>query len=435
MLDTRDYFLLWGPPGTGKTSQMLRNYADWIFKNTDENLLLLAYTNRAVDEICEALESLGDDVKKAYLRIGSRYSTGEVYANQLLASKTEHVHTRKELLEVLGSHRIFVSTLASLSNNLQLLQLKKFRRVVIDEASQILEPMLAGLLPQFEQFILIGDHKQLPAVVVQDAGQSEVSDEKLHEIGLQNLRNSLFERLYRRCIDQGWTWAYDHLSHQGRMHEEIMRFPGEHFYEGKLKILPENIALSQKQKAPLLTQTIDCQHEWEASVLKKRLVFLPTPIDRESPSRKTNRHEAELIAGLVKFFQKNDLPVNGDEQSRSEFGTNNERRKSIGIITPYRAQIAQIQEVLQSEGIDCSGLTIDTVERYQGGARDIILISLCTNVASQMETLVSLSEEGVDRKLNVALTRAREHVVVVGNEELLLRNEVYRTLIRWCREG
>ena len=132
--------------------------------------------------------------------------------------------------------------------------------------------------------------------------------------------------------------------------------------------MPENIALSQKQKAPLLTQTIDCQHEWEASVLKKRLVFLPTPIDRESPSRKTNRHEAELIAGLVKFFQKNDLPVNGDEQSRSEFGTNNERRKSIGIITPYRAQIAQIQEVLQSEGIDCSGLTIDTVERYQGGA-------------------------------------------------------------------
>ncbi len=436
MLDTRDYFLLWGPPGTGKTSQMLRNYAGWIFKNTDENLLLLAYTNRAVDEICEALESLGEDVKDAYVRIGSRYSTGEDFENQLLTSKTSDIKTRKELLEILGSHRIFVSTLASLSNNLQLLKLKKFRRVVIDEASQILEPMLVGLLPQFEQFILIGDHKQLPAVVVQDEQQSAVSDEKLHEIGLQNLRNSLFERLYRRCVEQGWTWAYDHLSHQGRMHEEIMRFPAEHFYEGKLKILPENIPVSQKQKAPLPAQASDFQHDWEEVVLKKRLVYLSTPIDGESPSRKTNRHEAELIAGLVRFFQKISdfgfqISENGDVPPKSEI----QNPKSIGIITPYRAQIAQIQEVLQREGIDCNGLTIDTVERYQGGARDIILISLCTNFASQMETLVSLSEEGVDRKLNVALTRAREHVVVIGNEELLARNEVYRKLMAWCREG
>lgn len=90
---------------------------------------------------------------------------------------------------------------------------------------------------------------------------------------------------------------------------------------------------------------------------------------------------------------------------------------------------------MQREGIDCASITIDTVERYQGGARDIILISLCTNAASQMETLVSLSEEGVDRKLNVALTRAREQVVVLGNEDLLSRNEVYRRLIAWTRKG
>jgi DNA replication ATP-dependent helicase Dna2 len=427
MLATRDYFLLWGPPGTGKTSQMLRHYAGWIFENTDENLLLLAYTNRAVDEICEALESLGDGVKNAYLRIGSRYSTGEAFENQLLERKTSEVKNRRELREILDNHRIFVSTLASLSNNFQLLQLKKFRRVVIDEASQILEPMLVGLLPQFEQFILIGDHKQLPAVVVQGVESSAVSDEKLQQIGLQNLRNSLFERLYRRCAEQGWHWAYDHLSHQGRMHEEIMRFPGELFYEGKLKILPEHIASAQRQKAPLTASASDKYFDWQELVVRKRLVFLPTPVDRQSPSRKTNRHEALLIARLVAFFQKNfSIPENQDTVTRSS--------QTIGIITPYRAQIAQIQEALQQESIDSTGLTIDTVERYQGGARDIILISLCTNAASQMETLVSLSEEGVDRKLNVALTRAREHVVVVGNEELLQRNEVYRKLIFWCRE-
>ncbi|MBK9017009.1 MAG: AAA family ATPase [Saprospiraceae bacterium] len=420
MLFAPDYFLLWGPPGTGKTSQMLRHFAKWIFENTDENLLLLAYTNRAVDEICEALESIGPAVKDAYLRIGSRYSTSEQFENQLLTSKIAGVTTRKGLLEVVGRHRIFVSTLASLSNNQELLKLKKFRRVAIDEASQILEPVLAGLLPQFEQFVLIGDHKQLPAVVVQPPEASAVTDEKLLGIGLQNLRNSLFERLFRRCTEQGWHWAYDLLSHQGRMHEDIMRFPGEHFYEGKLRILPADTPVSQKQTAPLAAQLADSPHDWQRMVQRQRFVFLNTPIDRQSPSRKTNRHEAELLAQLVKFFQSPQFSI-----LNSQF--------SIGIITPYRAQIAQIQEVMQREGIDCASITIDTVERYQGGARDIILISLCTNAASQMETLISLSEEGVDRKLNVALTRAREQVVVVGNEELLMRNEIYRRLIEWAR--
>jgi DNA replication ATP-dependent helicase Dna2 len=425
MLSAQDYFLLWGPPGTGKTSQMLKQYAGWVFKNTDENLLLLAYTNRAVDEICEALDGLGEVVKGAYLRIGSRYSTGEAFQHQLLSEKIGTVATRSELKEVLGRHRIFVATLASLSNNLELLKLKKFRRVVVDEASQILEPMLVGLLPQFEQFVLVGDHKQLPAVVVQPPSASAVDDEQLHGIGLQNLRNSLFERLYRRCCEQGWHWAYDHLSHQGRMHQDIMRFPGEHFYEGKLRILPNGIPISKKQAAALVFNGIDFHNDWQKNVLQRRLAFLPTPIDWRSPSRKTNRHEAELLAELVKLFQKAYPPSSPSSTSA--------HRYSIGIITPYRAQIAQIQEVLQKENINCEGLTIDTVERYQGGARDIILISLCTNAASQMDSLVSLSDDGVDRKLNVALTRAREHVVVLGNEELLRQNLVYGKLIDFCK--
>ena len=74
-------------------------------------------------------------------------------------------------------------------------------------------------------------------------------------------------------------------------------------------------------------------------------------------------------------------------------------------------------------------LTIDTVERYQGGARDIILISLCLNHPTQLFSLVSLSEDGVDRKLNVALTRARQHLVVIGNAEILAQNEIYKNLM------
>ena len=92
---------------------------------------------------------------------------------------------------------------------------------------------------------------------------------------------------------------------------------------------------------------------------------------------------------------------------------------SIGIITPYRAQIAQIRQQLLAENIDVESLTIDTVERYQGGARDIILISLCTNNFAQLDALVSMSEEGVDRKLNVALTRARKHLVILGQSRII----------------
>ncbi len=87
---------------------------------------------------------------------------------------------------------------------------------------------------------------------------------------------------------------------------------------------------------------------------------------------------------------------------------------------------------LQQKGIDVDLITIDTVERYQGGARDIIIISLSTNTVNQFRSLISLSEEGVDRKLNVALTRAREQLIILGNGDLLSGNEVYRELMGVC---
>lgn len=414
MLSAQEYFLLWGPPGTGKTSQMLKSYAKWIFENTEEDLLLLAYTNRAVDEICEALGSINEEVNENYIRIGSRYSTDKSFHSSLLTNKIAGVNKRSQLIEILNKHRIYVSTLASLSNNQELLSLKKFRRVVIDEASQILEPALVGLLPKFEQFILIGDHKQLPAVVVQDEDKSQVGHPKLHELGIKNLRNSLFERLYLRCQKMGWDWAYDQLSHQGRMHEDIMTFPSVYFYESKLKTLPDN--LLPKQSAPLYTQPTNLENTNTQIIENQRIAFVDTPIDDEAPNRKTNQFEALEIAKLVQFFKSN-------------------FDQSIGIITPYRAQIALIKKTLLTSNINCDSITIDTVERYQGGARDIILISLCTNSISQLETLVSLSEEGVDRKLNVALTRARERVIVVGNEGLLNRNKIYSDFIGQCKNG
>jgi DNA replication ATP-dependent helicase Dna2 len=413
---SKDYFLLWGPPGTGKTSVMLKHLVGYFLKNTDENILLLAYTNRAVDEICEAIESLGDWVKTNYIRIGSRYATAPQYHEQLLDFKIGQIKTRKELKEVIQGHRVFVATVASMSGKQELFQLKKFHRVMIDEASQILEPLLVGLLPHFEHFTLIGDHKQLPAVVTQSEIESKIEDEELNSIGLKNLRNSLFERLYKRAVKEEWTGAYDVLSHQGRMHQEIMVFPSETFYERKLKILPEGMNQFQVQNIDFQSHT--SKNRIDKALRERRVLFINTDRDTTNNFNKTNAHEAHLIGDLVQSFE---------ELYRENGRTFHPL--SIGVITPYRAQIAQIQAVLRDRNFDIDKITIDTVERYQGGARDVILLSLCTNEASQLASLVSLSEEGVDRKLNVALTRARQHLVVVGNAEILQGSPIYKWFV------
>jgi DNA replication ATP-dependent helicase Dna2 len=150
IISAEEYFLLWGPPGTGKTSKMLHHLVQYFLTETKENLLLLAYTNRAVDEICEAIEAIGPAIKSQYLRIGSNYGTHPQYQDQLLQNAIEAVQTRRELRQLITERRIFVGTVASVSGKEELFALKSFDRVIIDEASQLLEPLLIGLLPRFK---------------------------------------------------------------------------------------------------------------------------------------------------------------------------------------------------------------------------------------------------------------------------------------------
>lgn len=416
-----DYFLLWGPPGTGKTTVMLHHLVHHLLEHSNENLLLLAYTNRAVDEICESIERIGNGFRQ-YLRIGSRYGTAARYQDRLLQVLTERIHTRQELRELLDSHRIVVGTVASMAGRTELFHLKRFDRIVIDEASQILEPMIMGLLPRAPRVLLIGDHRQLPAVVAQSPEDTRTDDPLLTDIGLRDLSTSLFERLFLRAQEKQWHHAYAMLTYQGRMHHSIMAFPSRHFYDDQLQILPDGIAHRLTQEAPLQLQLPAEADETLALLAGQRLVFYPTPTDRSSTDYKTNRHEAELLVRLVQFYESL-YRVNGEPLAD----------RDIGIITPYRAQIALIRSHLAGAGLDPDHYTVDTVERYQGGARRIILLSLCTNAPHQVQTLSRLSQEGVDRKLNVAMTRAREHLVILGHPGLLEQQPVYHKLIEHCR--
>lgn len=414
-----DYFLLWGPPGTGKTSQMLHHLVRHLLDNSQESILLVAYTNRAVDEICESLERIitpeGTPFTN-YLRIGSRYGVAPRFEARLLQVQSQEINRRTALKELIQGTRIVVGTVASVGGKGALFALKQFDRIVVDEASQILEPLLAGLLPRAPRALLIGDHRQLPAVVQQGSGATRVPDEHLRDIGLTDLSTSLFERLYLTAQRQGWHWAYDQLSHQGRMHRDIMAFPARHFYQGQLDILPPTIAHHRTQLRPL--SFAPAAAPLSRAISNQRLLFLPAKPDLRSADPKVNGYEAEIMVDLIRAFT--DLYADTDQPITAG---------DIGIITPYRAQIAHIRGHLFAAGLRGEDYMVDTVERYQGGAKRIILISLCTNEDQQIQLLSQISEEGVDRKLNVAMTRAREHLVLVGCPSILRQSMVYSALL------
>ena len=406
-----DYYLIWGPPGTGKTSIVIRSLLDYYYNYTELNVLLLAYTNRAVDEICSAIS---EPSKDNYIRIGSRYSTHSDYKEHLMSNLTQDVKNRKGLLELFDEHRVFVSTVSSYLGKNEIKKLKTFDVVIVDEASQLLEPMIIGLLSKATKFILIGDHKQLPAVVAQSDKKAYTNNALLkNKLGISDLRISLFERLYKQCQKAGWEWSIGALMMQGRMHRDILNYVSEQFYESKLKILPHIRRLSSSPLFKFKT-------EKEKLLVENRMLFINTPIDYNI-SEKTNQREAKLVVDIILSW-------------RSLYADNaiDFHDMSIGVITPFRSQIALIKKLLSEYPSISNMITVDTIERYQGGARDIILFSMAVNQAEALDRMSNVSEEGIDRKLNVALTRSKEHIVVLGSKDVLSHNKDYRTLMESC---
>lgn len=406
----QDHYLLWGPPGTGKTSILLRNFVAQKLSQKDNRLLLVGYTNRAVDEICSALLSIDHLEESQILRIGSRYGTDPMYRHFLIKERNQHISNRSQLLEMLHGTRIVCGTIASLSGQLELFGIVDFDYLVIDEASQILEPALIGLLSMGIPYVLIGDHKQLPAVVNQSLEETYTHQPELHDIGLYNLSNSYFERMFDIVQSSNWKWAFGILTHQGRMHRDLMGYPNQFFYENILEILPFDAG---RQTIPLhgkFDDFTDLAH----CLCSHRTIFIPTT-DQNFLNHKVNVEEANRIVEIIRCLLE--IRPNLDPAE-------------IGIITPYRAQIATIRHALEEGGVDYREITVDTVERYQGGAKDVIIISYCINVFSQVHQLKeSMTADGVDRKLNVAMTRAREQIIFLANEELMREHPLYEALL------
>ena len=433
----QDYFLLIGPPGTGKTSQALQFLVREQLAEkpkvqssklkAQSSILLLAYTNRAVDEICNMLTENELD----YIRIGNEFSCDPKYSDHLLKEVLDDNATLNSIKSTIADARIVVATTSTMNSNAALFNIKHFDLAIIDEASQILEPNIIGLLTvrhaerrAIKRFILIGDHKQLPAVVQQqDTLEAEETNNSLKDIHLLSCANSLFERLILTERAAGRTDFIGTLHKQGRMHPDIADFANRKFYaREQLECVPLAHQLEQT-----LTYNETSEDETDDVLKAHRMIFIPSkPCRQLNISEKVNTEEARIITDLLRRLYR-------------QLGKNFDPQKSVGVIVPYRNQIAMIRKEIEKLGIpELEEISIDTVERYQGSQRDIILYSFTIQSRYQLDFLTANTfyEDGqpIDRKLNVAITRARKQLILTGNEQTLRHNQLFAELIDYIKE-
>jgi DNA replication ATP-dependent helicase Dna2 len=306
---------------------------------------------------------------------------------------------------------------ATAQNQMDFLASRRFAVAFLDEASQLLEPQIVGLLTLTEKAVLIGDPKQLPAVVVQPPEDSALEDPELEGLELRDRREAYFERLLRLARLRGWADTHTGmLRHQGRMHPAVAEWPNRRYYGGRL--LAVGVA-HQRREGPVHPLPAGDRDALLDALCRHRVLWIdstPVPEDR---SYRVNSGEARTVADVLeRWIHILGLPP-----------------EETGVITPYRQQIQTIRAELDRRLPEqASRVLVDTVERFQGSQRKAILYSFSVNDPMQLHTLTSSLYEAdgqpaVDRKLNVALTRAREQVVLIGNRRVLGRNEAFTDLM------
>ena len=418
-MQASDMFLVIGPPGTGKTSFAMLNILREELSRESSSVLLLSYTNRAVDEMCSKLVEAGID----FLRIGNRMACDPDYRRFMLDEKAGACGRLDEIVQLIKGSRVVCATVSTVNAHPELLSMRHFSLAIVDEASQILEPHIVGILSavcrddgleSIGRFVLIGDHKQLPAVVLQSASDTVIADPLLTSLDITDCRHSLFQRLLRRHASSPQVVYM--LTRQGRMHRDIASFPSRAFYSGRLQPVPLD-----HQLRPLPSPSSAVADDFVRLLLTRRVAFIDAPRPESSPSDKVNTVEADIIARMAMAVYS----------SRADGFS---PQSSLGVIVPYRNQIATVRNAIDRYGVaPLHDITIDTVERYQGSQRDVVIYGFTVQHRYQLDFLTGndFMEDGVliDPKLNVAMTRARENLVLVGHAPLLRLDPVFRRLI------
>jgi len=413
--------LIQGPPGTGKTHTAVRILESWAQQDIG-SILAVADSNVAVDNLLEGLLArgvravrLGQPVKvREKLRLATIDAKMEIHPlrrdldtqlelNEKLSRRISSMKGKEKGLahrdikkgwkeirrienqirdDILDKAQIICCTCIGSGN--QILDGRKFPQVLIDESTQATEPAsLVPLVRGARQVVLVGDHKQLPPTVV-----SFRAEEK-------GLKRSLFERL----VDMGIEPLL--LTTQYRMHPAISKFPNQQFYSNKL-IDGVN---SENRPAPAGLLWPD----WENPV-----AFVPVNGGETVSPDGTSRENPLEVSWVLKILE--DLLEAGELI-----------KKDIGIITPYAGQVRAIRN-LMSENLD--GVEVRTVDGYQGREKEVIIFSC---VRSNPERNVGFLSES--RRLNVALTRAKRGLIVIGDPDTLRSDKNWKAWLDYIRNS
>jgi superfamily I DNA and/or RNA helicase len=231
-----------------------------------------------------------------------------------------------------------------------------------------------------------------------------VEDSSLKNIGLTNLNVSYFERMYNLCLKNNWHESIGMLKSQYRMHTDIAELINN-AYKSELKPVLET------QTIPFSLYYNKSSDKLEKALSSSRTIFFGSAFERTS---KTNNDEAHKTVKILKLLKD----IYG-----KEFKT-----EKAGVVAPWRAQIALIKS-LTAYDERLNKITVDTVERFQGSERDIIIISLAVYNSMQVSRMQSLNSGLIDRKLLVALSRAKEQVIILGYENVLKESTNYAQIL------
>lgn len=378
-----ELYIVQGPPGTGKTSGLIGKYIEDIYHQTNRVMMVLSFTNRAVDEICGCLQER--DIP--FIRTGnSRGITDELLYNLIRGKRY------LEIESIIADNRIYVASVQSANAWYKDLQrIITVDEILVDEASQILENQILGVLSSCDKCIFIGDQNQLPAISVQDNIRYSFKEPELQALHYDDTNQSLMGRLFRVYEERGWNTHIHMLRNHYRMHEDIAGLIA-HYYDHKLQ------AQRDEQREPL--EQAELPHPFD-----KRLIWI------DCPPSEDEYYDPEMSKGIVHLVKQ-----------MQELGITRDPQKDIGIVAPYRAMIHIIKKDLEE-------ITVDTVERYQGSERSVMILAFPLRTKRGIRSLQSLSSDGeVDRKLNVALSRAKERLIVMANKEICLDSIHYRKL-------
>lgn len=422
VLWAKDVEVVHGPPGTGKTTTLVESINETLMR--ENQVLICAQSNMAVDWICEKLVDRGINV----LRIGNptkvndkmlgftyerKFESHPDYS-QLWAirkairdlrshrkgrdekyhQKLEHLKARATEIEIrinselLGEARVIASTLAGSAN--RLLEGQKFGTLFIDEAAQALEAACWIPMRHVTRVILAGDHCQLPPTIKSIAA----------------LKAGLGKTLMERIVENK-PEVVTLLKIQYRMNDQIMRFSSEWFYHGQVESAPQiryrgildyDTPIEWMETAPVCNDNVD------ATIGEGR--------DGDSI---INKDEAKItLARLEDYFTKIGKQKILEEQI------------DVGVISPYRAQVQYMRRLIKKKEFFKPYrhlISINTVDGFQGQERDVILISLVrSNTDGQIGFLNDL------RRMNVAITRARMKLIIIGDKETLCRHPFYKKL-------